>query len=120
MDIKHDSSFAHLDIVVTIPSLFTSNVRETLRRQKDPGRAIRAATADKLRLYGAGILAFAADDVGGLGSRASRLLRPVAEQAGGATQAASLFTEWKAELQHIILQSTTSMAQAARGQPRTA
>ena len=120
MDIKHDSAFGHLDIDVTIPSLFSSNVRETLRRQRDPMRAMRAAVMEKHQLYGGGVLAFAADDVGGLGPRASRLLRQLACRAAGEAEAARTFTAWKAELQHLVLQSTAAMAQVARGQPRTA
>ena len=120
MDIKHDSAFGHLDIDVTIPSLFSLSVRETLRRQRDPMRAMRAAVMEKQRLYGGGVLAFAADDVGGLGPRASRLLRQLAGRVAGDAEAARTFTVWRAELQHLVLQSTAAMAQVARGQPRTA
>ena len=120
MDIKHDSAFGHLDVDVTIPSLFSSNIREALRRQRDPMRAIRQATAEKHKTYGAGVLAFAADDVGGLGPKATRLLRTLAEHAGGEAEATATTLAWRAELQHIILQATAAAAQAARGQPRTA
>ena len=74
MDIKHDSAFGHLDIDVIIPSLHTSNVREALRRQHAPERAIRAGIADKLATYGPGVLAFAVDDAGAIGAGALRLL----------------------------------------------
>ena len=60
MDVKHDSAHGHLDIDVTITSIFMSNVREALRRQTAPERSIRSGVADKLATYGSGILAFAA------------------------------------------------------------
>ena len=120
MDIKHDSAFGHLDIDITIPSLFTTNRRELLRRQQDPTRAIRAAVAAKHSTYGSGVLAFVMDDIGAMGVKAHRLIHALAVQTVGEANAPATATAWKAELQHIVLQATASMAQAARGQPRTA
>ena len=120
MDIKHDSAHGHLDIDVTITSIYTSNVREALRRQTAPERSIRAGIKDKLMTYGPGVLAFAADDTGAIGASAMRLLRRMAVQVGGETFAPKLLVAWRAEFQHLILQSTAGMAQAARGMPRTA
>ena len=120
MDIKHDSAFGHLDIDVTIPSIYTSNVREALRRQQAPERAIRGGVADKLTTYGPGVIAFAVDDAGAVGAGALRLLRRLAWQSGGESEGPSLLLRWRAELQHIVLQATAGMAQSARGVPRTA
>ena len=120
MDIKHDSAAGYLDIDVIFPSLFTSNHRELLRRVQDPARAIRAAVADKHRTYGSGVTAFCADDLGGISGQPSRLLRQLAEHAMGDHEVMDTTTAWKAEIQHIILQSAAAMAQVARGQPRTA
>ena len=120
MDLKHDSAFGHLDIDVTITSIYTSNVREALRRESAPERAIRSGVAEKLKRYGPGVIAFAADDTGAIGAGALRLLRKMAVQSVGECLATKLFTQWRAELQHIILQATVGMAQAARGVPRTA
>ena len=120
MDVKHDSAKRHLDIDVTITSIFTSNVRETLRRRTAPERSIRAGVADKLATYGPGVMAFAADDTGGIGASAVRLLRKMALCVGGDDLGPRLAVAWRAELQHIILQSTAGMAQVARGAPRTA
>ena len=120
IDLKHDSSQGHLDIDVTITSIYTSNVRESLRRRTAPERSIRAGVKDKLRTYGAGVLAFAADDTGAISVSAVRLLRKMAHQIGGVHYGSKLLQNWRAELQHIILQSTTGMAQVARGEPRTA
>ena len=120
MDVKHDSAHGHLDIDVTITSIYTSNVREALRRQTAPERAIKSGVADKLATYGPGVLAFAADDTGAIGASALRLLRKMALQTGGDYLGPKLLLSWRAELQHIILQSTAGMAQAARGLPRTA
>ena len=86
MDIKHDSAFGHLDIDVTIPSIYTSNVREALRRQQAPERAIRGGVADKLATYGPGVIAFAVDDAGAVGAGALRLLRRLAWQSGGESE----------------------------------
>ena len=120
MDIKHDSAAGHLDIDVIIPSLFTSNHRELLRRVQDPARAIRAAGADKHRTYGSGVTVFCADDLGGISAQSSRLIRQLAEHAMGDHEVIDTTIAWKAEMQHIILQNAAAMAQAARGQPRTA
>ena len=120
MDIKHDSPFGHLDVDIIIPSLLTTNPRELLRRQQDPARAIRAAIASKHTTYGAGVLAFVMDDVGALGVKAHRLLHSLAVRAAGPVEGPATAMAWKAELQHLVLQATASMAQAARGQPRTA
>ena len=120
MDLKHDSASGHLDIDVTITSIYTSNVREALRRESAPERSIRCGVADKLKRYGPGVIAFAADDTGAIGAGALRLLRKMAVQSVGECLAPKLFTQWRAELQHIILQATVGMAQAARGVPRTA
>ena len=120
MDLKHDSAQGHLDIDVTITSIHTSNVREALRRQTAPERSIRSGVADKLTTYGPGVLAFAADDTGAIGTGALRLLRRMALHAGGDQLSSRLLKAWRAELQHIILQSTAGMAQGARRVPRTA
>ena len=120
MDVKHDSAHGHLDVDVTITSIYTSNVREALRRQTAPERSIRSGVAEKLATYGPGVLAFAADDSGAIGAGALRLLRKMALQTGGDYLGPKLLLTWRAELQHIILQSTAGMAQAARGLPRTA
>ena len=120
MDIKHDSAFGHWDIDVTIVSISTSNAREALRRQSDPARALRAGVADKLRTYGPGVLAFAVDDTGALGAGATRLLRKMAAHLVGEHESARLLLAWRGELQHIVLQATAGMMQAARGGPRTA
>ena len=119
MDIKHDSAFGHWDIDVTIVSISTSNVREALRRQTDPARALRGGVADKLRTYGPGVLAFAVDDTGAVGAGATRLLREMAVHLVGEHESARLLLAWRGELQHIVLQSTAGMMQAARGVPRT-
>ena len=120
MDIKHDSAFGHLNIDVTIPSLHSSSVREALRRQHAPERAIRAGIADKLTTYGPGVIALAVDDTGAIGAGALRLLGQLAWQLGGESEGPRLLLSWRAELQHIVLQATAGMAQGARGLPRTA
>ena len=120
MDIKHDSAFGHFDIDVTIVSISTSNVRECLRRQRDPERALRAGVREKLVRYGAGVLAFAVDDAGGISAGAVRLLRRMAQQVAGENGSAMQLLKWRAELQHVVLQATAGMMQAARGVPRTA
>lgn len=119
MDVKHDSAQGHLDIDVTITSIYTSNVREALRRQTAPERSIRAGVKDKLVTYGPAVLAFAADDTGAISAGALRLLRKLAHHAVGEHLGPKLLMDWRAELQHIILQSTAGMAQVARGEPRT-
>ena len=120
MDIKHDSSHGHLDIDVTVVSIHTSNVREAMRRQSDPNRALRAGIADKLATYGPGVLAFAVDDTGAISTPALRLLRRLALACGGEVLAPKLLMNWRAELQHVVLQATAGMAQSACGAPRTA
>ena len=105
---------------MTIVSISTSNAREALRRQSDPARALRAGVADKLRTYGPGVLAFAVDDAGALGAGATRLLRKMAAHLVGEHESARLLLAWRGELQHIVLQATAGMMQAARGAPRTA
>ena len=97
IDLKHDSSQGHLDIDVTITSIYTSNVRESLRRRTALVRSIRAGSAG-----------------------AVWLLRKTARQICGDHYRSKLLQNWRAELQHIILQSTAGMAQVARGEPRTA
>ena len=120
MDIKHSSAHGHLDVDVTIASLYTSNAREALRREQAPSRALRQGIAEKLRHYGPGVIPFALDDTGAMGSSALRLLRRLAWASGGPLSGPNLFTLWRAELQHIVLQTTAGMAQSARGMPRTA
>ena len=121
MDIKHDSSQGHLDIDVTIVSIYTSNSREALRRQSDPNRALRAGAADKLKHYGPGVIAFVVDDTGSIGAGALRLLRRLATMvAGGQDGFAKLMRTWRAELQHVVLQATARMAQTSCSAPRTA
>ena len=105
---------------MTITSIYTTNVQEALRRCTAPERSIRGGVKDKLQTYGAGVLAFAADDTGGISAGAVRLLRRMAHQCGGEHNGPKLLQNWRAELQHIILQSTAGMAQVARGEPRTA
>ena len=119
MDIKHDSSKGHLDIHVTIVSIYTSNSREALRRQSDPNRALRAGAAEKLRHYGPGVIAFVVDDTGSIGAGALRLLRRMAEAVGGKNGCLKLMRTWRAELQHVVLQATARMAQTACSAPRT-
>ena len=119
MDIKHDSCFGHLDIDITIPSIYSDNPRETLRRHQQPNRAIRDAIREKQRKYGASVLAFAVDDLGVLSHPATELLRRLAQRDSGEHNYRATLQAWKAEIQHMVLAATAGMAQAARGQPRT-
>ena len=74
----------------------------------------------KLRIYGLGVVASAADDTGALSVGALRLLRRLAAAVGGEDMGSKILLTWRAELQHTILQATTGMAQSACGVPRTA
>ena len=120
IDIKHDSAAGHIDIDVTVVSVHSTNAREALRRQTAPDRALRSGIADKLATYGAGVLAFPIDDTGAIGAKALRLLRDMAFTVGGEDLGQKTLQTWRAQLQHIVLQSTAGMAQNVLGAPRTA
>ena len=119
MDIKANTNKGHFDVDIVIPAIATTDVQELARRQHDSARALRAAAADKLKRYGPSVIAFAVDDSGRLGPQSVRFLRELARGLEP-DDADREFVKLRAEVQHIVLQATASMAQAARGVPRTA
>ena len=75
--------------------------------------------ADKVRRYGPSVVPLAVDDAGRMAASTKRFLYDLA----GALFSSDMQTEFsalKAELQHLVMQGTASMAQTARGVPRTA
>ena len=118
MDVKFDSDMGHIDIDTVVPAVVTTCSTELARRQCDPDRAIRGAVASKLQRYGPSVIAFAIDDAGRVSAGAARLLRKLASSLDP-EDPATAFATLRAEVQHVVLQGTAAMAQAARGVPRT-
>ena len=107
-----DSAFRHLGVDVTTRSIHMAIVRDALRRQHVPERAIRGGVADELTTYGPGVVAFADDDARTGGAGALRLLRLLACQSGGVSEKLGLLLRWRADL-HVVLQATAGMAQSS-------
>jgi hypothetical protein len=119
MDVKIDSVHGHFDVDIVVPSVATTDEQELARRRRDPTRAVRAAVAGKVERYGPSVVALAVDDAGRMAASTKRFLHALAQSlAPGDPQAE--FCSLRAQLQHLVMQGTASMAQAARGAPRAA
>ena len=119
MDITARRPEGTLEVDVAIATVASVDQAELSRRVRNPGRAARTEVKKKLSRYGPSVLAFVLEDTARMAAGTCRLLRELARSQEDLPHDEA-FQSLARELQHIVLASSASTLQSARGRPRTA